>query len=517
MTAKRRTLKSLRIGDVNTELPPNLLGEEFYTDVKNMEIWDAGYRSSRGNAAAFGTPLFPPEHLVYNKGAGGFHWLYSSSDGIGATDGQNHFDITPAAGVGSNWPANWTDAQLNSLVVLNNSIDVPVWWNGVTANPMEPLPDWPIGTVCRSMRAYNYNLIAMDISGPGGEFINQLMWSDSADPGAIPTSWSPLPSNDAGDNVLSDTIGRLVDGVQFRDTFMLLKEHSTYLMNFIGGNFVFSFRKLFTTSGVLTTNCAAEYLGNVVILTDGDLIGCDGQAATSLIDKRMRSWLFNNIDTDNYKQSFVASYHSENQVWCCFPENGADECTLALVWDGSDNKFGVRELKPKTPHIAKGQVGNVEGVINWDDDNQDWDHDLSGWNAALFNPTEDSLLQADRNNSILYAVNEGGDYGGEIIHSRVERIGLDFGDIERVKLVKAVAPRVTGISGTKLTVRIGSSPNDGNIVTWSEPATLTIGETQMVHLITSGRFIAFSIESEADQASWSITGIEFLFDWQGYA
>jgi hypothetical protein len=494
-----------------------MLDEHTFSDVINVEPFDIGVRSSSGYAEVFGTPLFAPEHVINNKTAAAFYWLYASSGGIGVTDGQSHFDITPTTPpITSTWPANWTDAQLNQIVCVNNNVDPPWFWDNVPANIMQALPDWPVATTCRSLRAYQNNLIAMDIRGPGGDFINQLMWSDAADPGTIPQSWTPLPENSAGDNVLADTIGTLIDGQAFRDTFLLLKEHSTYLMNFIGGNFVFGFRKLFDTSGILSTNCAAEYLGEVFILTDGDFIRTDGQTAQTLIDKRMRRWLFNNIDSDAYQSSFVVSYHAKNQVWCCFPEAGESEPTLALVWDATDDKFGVRELRPSAAHIARGQVGGLSGVLNWDDDDGEWDLDVTGWNSALFNPTEDALVQANRTQTRLVAVNEGTTYGGEAIHSRVEKTGLDFGDFKRIKLVKTFAPRIIGNPGTELTIRLGSSNNDANIVQWSAPVPYVIGDSQKIDTFAQGRFIAFSIESKRDQATWLLQGVEFEYDLQGY-
>lgn len=515
MTAKKKRWQGLRLLGVNSDLPANLLKDDVYSDVINMEVYDVGMRASRGNAPAFDTPLFPPEHLVYNKGAGSFFWVYASSDGIGVSDGLSHFDITPAAGVTSSWPTKWTESLINNLVVLNNGIDVPVWWDNIVTNPMQPLPAWPTGWQAKAMRSFNYNLIAMDITQLEGDFISKLAWSTSSGDG-IPTDWQALPENDAGDNVLADTIGALVDGLQVRGDFLLFKEHSTYIMSFIGGNFVFGFRKVFNSSGLLAAGCAAEYLGNAYVLTDGDFIRTDTQNAESLIDKRMRAWLFNNIDTDNYATSFVTSYHTENQVWCCFPENGSDMPNLALVWDGTDNKFGVRELYPKTPHIAKGQVGSVTAIINWDDDPAAWDTDLKSWNNANFNPTEDALLQADRDGLVFYAVNEGNTYGGKVIATRLERLGLDFGDVEALKLVRAIIPRLAAADGTELIIRVGSSRDDANQVTWSAPVTYIHGESgQAVYTFAQGRFIAFSIESTKEQQPFILYGVEFDIDYQG--
>ena len=512
----KHTFKNYRFQGVNQDLPSHTIPDDVYSSARNMEPIDVGMRVSQGMAAAYGTPSFAPEHLVFNITPDAFYWLYASGAGIGVTDGQTHFNITPAAGVASLWPTRWTSANLNGLITLNNQVDIPVWWDNQTGNIMTPLPGWPAATTAGSIRPFKNNLIAMDIRDAAGDFTNQLMWSDFADPGAIPQSWTPLPENSAGFNTLSDTIGSLIDGVSIRDSFLLFKDHSTYIMNFIGGNFVFAFRKLFTTSGILSTNCAAEYLGKAVILTDGDLILTDGQRADSIIDKRNRKWLFNNIDSSNYANSFVVALHNRNQVWICFPENGQTEPNLALVWDASDNSYGVRELTPKTPHIARGLVGNVTGVIAWDDDPGSWDTDVTSWNSSLFNPTEDALLQADRVNTLFYAINETNQYNGVNVNANVTREGLNFGEDEHWKLVRSVWPRVTGNVGTVIDIRIGSSNQDGDPVKWSPIVQFTIGMNEKIDTFAQGRFIHISFSSNADQSPWTIHGVQFDYVLQGH-
>lgn len=515
MTAPNPTLQQFRFAGVNQDLPTNMLNDDVYSSVLNMEPIDIGMKVSGGIARAYDAPLFPPEHLAFNITPDAFYWMYASSTGIGVTNGQTHFDITPAAGIASTWPTRWTSANLNGLLTLNNQIDVPVWWDNQTGNIMEPLPDWPANTTAGSIRQFKNNLIAMDIRDAAGDFTNQMMWSDFADPGQIPQSWTPLPENSAGFNTLSDTIGALVDGAAIRDSFLLFKDHSTYIMNFIGGNFVFAFRKLFTTSGILTTNCAAEYLGKIVVMTDGDVIITDGQRADSIIDKKNRRWLFNNIDSANYKNSFVVALHNTNQVWICFPENGETEPNLALIWDASDNRFGVRELTPKTPHIARGLVGNVTDTIDWDSDNDAWNTDVTSWNSSLFNATEDALLQADRVNTLTYAINESNQYDGVNIKANVTRMGLTFGDDEHIKLIKALWPRVSGNTGTVIDIRIGSSNSDSDPVKWSPTVQYTIGSREKVDTFAQGRFIHISLSSNADQSPWLVHGIEFDYNIQG--
>jgi hypothetical protein len=161
-------------------------------------------------------------------------------------------------------------------------------------------------------------------------------------------------------------------------------------------------------------------------------------------------------------------------------------------------------------------VGSVTGVINWDDDTEEWQKDLTSWNSSLFNPTEDALLQADRTGAQTLAINEGTTYDGKLIKSRVEKLGLDFGAVRRIKMVTALILRINGQEGTVLTVRCGSSANDAGNVAWCPPITFTIGDPQKIDVFAQGRFIAISVESEADQQPWVLYGCDFLYDLQGY-
>ena len=511
----RRQFQRLDIRGVNSDLLPDLVDDSEYNDVRNMEPSDNGMRTTRGLLQAFGTPVVAPEFLMYNTRPNLFYWLYAGSDGAGVYDGAAHFDISPTPNFTSLWPATWVGANLNSLMALTNGVDTPKYWDNNTSNPMVDLPGWPAGLICKSLRAFNYNLIAMNITGGAGDYDNQILWSNSVDPGAIPDEWTAAPSNDAGDNLLADTPGSVLDGLQYRDQFMLFKQFSTYVMTPIGGNLVFGFRKFLAYSGILAPNCAAEYMGNMYVLTDGDFIVTDGQDTQSLIDKRMRTWLFNQIDPDNYDMAHVIPYHARNQIIVAFPENGNDECTLALVLDARDGKIGVRELKP-TPHIARGQVGDVTGVVDWNSDSESWQSDVSRWGTGLFNPTLDALLQAGRVEVELYAWDQGTLRDGAIQTHSVERRELDFGIPDKKKLIKRMRPRIVGQAGTVLNVRVGSSDTTGDPVSWSAAQQFVIGQAnEWLSFFAKGKLLSFSIEAALNQESWEVVGVEFEYSQQG--
>jgi hypothetical protein len=78
------------------------------------------------------------------------------------------------------------------------------------------------------------------------------------------------------------------------------------------------------------------------------LILHNGQGPQSIVQGRMRKWLFNNLDTTNYARAFVVANYQTNEVWVCFPESGMAACTLALVWNWQDDTFSTRQLSNVT-------------------------------------------------------------------------------------------------------------------------------------------------------------------------
>ena len=216
----------------------------------------------------------------------------------------------------------------------------------------------------------------------------QVLWSDAAAPGSIPTSWTAAATNEAGDAELSQTPGPIIDGLPLRSSFMLYKQNSAYIADYVGGNNIFNFRRAFITVGALTRNCIAPYQGKHFVVTDGDIVLTDGSVAESIADNRMRRFLFNQLDQTNFAATFVASLKKENEIWICFPSAGSTFCNLALIWDGAANAWGVREL-PDIAHAASGIISDLTVSEVWDDDSMFWDDDTTAWNQQNFSNAED--------------------------------------------------------------------------------------------------------------------------------
>ena len=223
------------------------------------------------------------------------YWIYTTTTKIYVTDGTNHFDITPAAGISTTTPDNWTGGLLNGLPFLNNQKDVPWYWDGQTGNVMVPLPGWPANTLCKAMRAFKYHLFAMGITQNSIDYPELCLHSDGADPGAVPASWDPLPSNEAGSFSLSSTPGSCVDAEKLRDQFVIYKDFASYIVQYVGGAFVFKINKLFLTSGIQANNCVAEMHGKHYVFTGDDIIVHDANQFKSIATWKIKRGI-NNVD-----------------------------------------------------------------------------------------------------------------------------------------------------------------------------------------------------------------------------
>ncbi len=451
---------------------------------------------------------------------GNNYWVYHGTDKSSVVLGGVHDDITKAGGITGSVVANViTSGLLNGVHFMNNGIDAPMFWDGIPANPMTDLTGWPASTTCKAMRAFKFHLFAMDISKPAGEFPMQVLWSDAAAPGTIPSSWTPAATNESGDVELSQTPGQVIDGLALRSSFMLYKQHSAYIADYVRGNNIFNFRRAFITAGVLTRNCIAEYRGRHFVVTDGDIILTDGSTMESIADNRMRKFLFNQLDQTNFEATFVASFPKQNEIWVCFPSAGSTFCDLALIWDGVANAWGVREL-PDIAHAAVGIVSDVAVSEFWDDDDEVWDDDTTTWNQQNFSNADDRfvLAQPDDNfptSSKFFEVDSGRTFDGANIAACISKYSMSFDDPNRVKFLRRLVPHIEADAGTELKIRAGSQMVSSDPIAWSNEVTYKVGTDFQVDTFAQGKFLSFEFRSDAIEP-WLITGFDVEAELRGY-
>lgn len=494
------------------DIPPSEVSEEFYTEGNNVVFRDGFAERIRGHRNVYvQNTVDPVMHVLNVRAPGGVtesnFWLVFGTDEIAAEETSNASDITGSALTAITSPWQWSSTLLNNIPCFTNGLDAPRYWAGDVGTPAADLPGWPAGTVAKSLVAFKFHLFALDIDGPGGHFESQLLWSDAAAPGDVPSTWTAAATNEAGDTTLSDTPGPAMCGVPLQDTLLVFKRSSTYGIQY-GGPRVFEAKLLDGDRGALTRHAAVDVGGRVFVVTDGDVMLTDGVNWKSVAQGRVRDYLFSQLDQSSYENLFVVHHRSRNEVWLCFPTTGNTYCDQAIIYDVTTDAWGIRALSLVT-HADVGVVNDTSPDESWDADSDTWDSDLSVWNAANFSLAVEQIIVASATDTLLLEDTD----DAVTVAATITRHGLTMGAPERQKFVRRLHVRTNSAPGT-LYCRVGYRNSVSEATTWDTERALAPGQ-QFVNVRALGRFISVEIRSQ-DTDLWQVTGFDLEYEFRGY-
>ena len=339
------------IGSVR-DVPPHMLPPEAWTLALNMRYVDEGLEALEGWAQVFGTPLFPPHFSMPVAAPAQNYWLYTSLDHAAAYDGTTHADITRLSGIyTANGSWEWNGTMLGGIAIVNNGNDAPQYWPTATlATKLANLPNFsgytsvlPVSPVtthvvrAKVIRAFGPFLIAIYITDNGVTYPHRLRWSHPADPGGVPISWDVTdPTKDTGELDLPDVAsGVLLDALPLGSNMYLYKEASIWKMRFVGGQQIFDIGQAawIATLGLLAPRCVCLTGDGQkhVLATQDDIIWHNGNTIQSILSRKQRRRLQNDMDTNNFHRSFMFANPFNNEVWFCYPSQGNIEPDRALI------------------------------------------------------------------------------------------------------------------------------------------------------------------------------------------
>lgn len=485
-------LDALGDGGVNRDQAGFELGPNVWTDALNVRMYQ-GWATSFDGSSRIISPSSTAYWLSPYYTATARYLVYAGTAKIYRHDGTTETDITPTPAPTGAASDKWTGGVLTGILIVNNGKDGPWYYSGT--GTAAALTAWPASTTCKALRPFKNFLVALNVTKSGTNYPFMVKWSHEADPGSIPASWDTTnPAYDAGEQDLAETPDKVIDCLPLGDINVIYKERSAYGMQYIGPPYIWRFFRLPGELGMLTQNCAAVTPLGHVVLAQGDVYLHNGGEPKSIIDQRMRNWLFASIDPDNYAACFVTMNPRKQEVWICFPEVGRTVCTKALVWSWANDTLSVRELQ----NYTAGTVGVLTYLGDtWNSDSSSWSSDVTTWNdGADFNLNDSRMFMAstDAANGIQ-GVDTGSAFNGLAISSYVEKTGMHFDSPDAIKLVRRVWPKIDASAGTQITVQIGASMDAMTAPTYATPVTFTVGTDQHVDTFVSGRYLAIKMSA----------------------
>lgn len=492
------------------DMNPNELPFEAWSDGQNVRFYEDCIQRFLGHSTIW-TPVVDPWWLLPVSTDVQLLWLYAGAAKVYAV-GQDgvHGDITRTVGgdYTPNFQFGWNGGVFNSIPVINNGVDVPQMWTPPNlGTALQALTAWPPTYRARVLRPLRNFLVALDITKAGVRYPLNVLWSHSAVPGNVPSSWDITDvTKDAGENALAETGGFVIDLFPLRDVGVVYKEDSTWLMQYVGGAAIFRFARLKKFGGIYTRHCVKSFELNGekhFALTKDDMVVHDGQNGDSVADKRIRRWFFNQIDVSNYQRTHVVHNPAKWEMWCCIP-NAAGQCFKAAVFNYKDNRWGIREL-PLLNFAESGQINPNSQPVTWDSDPNPWDTDQSAWDDRPYSPVSDRVMMGVPGaGKQLFLGDDTNQFNLANFNSYVARTGLSvvgqtkegepIYDTVSIKLVSEVWPRIEGTAGTTVLISIGTQDEPNDPVTWTGPFPFVIGTDKKINPYVSGKLLGIKFE-----------------------
>ncbi|WNZ54787.1 hypothetical protein QT397_18150 [Microbulbifer sp. MKSA007] len=395
---------------------------------------------------------------------------------------------------------DWHSEVWGESAIFNNGTDIP---QIIEPNDTEfkDLPNWPSNLRAKCLRIYKGFMIALGVTEDGVSYPNTVRWSDEAEPGTVPETWDVADtSNLAGANPIDAGASELVDCLPMGSANIVYSHDATYLMQHVGGQFIFSFETLFD-QGILCRNSVAAFDRSHFVVGSTEIFVHDGLTPRPIAHRRVNKMFYGEL-AQRDKVRCIAN-HKTKEVWVYYSTNPTGSANRALVYNWLDNTFTFVDL----PNVACAVFAPKQGkIITWDElAGLSWKELAQSWGdmsettyyPVMYYFADGQLMEAD----YLATTNS-----TEAVY--LERTGIDLDQFikapsKRWKLIRQIVPQIEGSGQVRIT--IGGSDTPMGAVRWRQPRTFDIATGLKVDCRVKARYLAIRIES-IDDGFWRLTG-----------
>lgn len=266
---------------------------------------------------------------------------------------------------GSSDPRPFTGTVLADVVYLNREDRVPVY-RLPTGTNFADLPNWQSTWKAGALRSYGDFLIALKMTEGSTSFPNRVRFSNLVTANAVPDSWDEADTTkSAGFNDLVQMQTAIIDGATLGSNFIIYSSDQVWQMEFVGGTFIFNFRKLYTDAGIINQNCAVEVEGKHFVFGPSDIYVHDGSTKQSICDERVKNFIYGGLNINKADVCFVQHNVNLNEIYFCYLSgdehvafNAATRCNRAAVYNYRNNTWSFMDL----PNVSSGTTANVNSV-----------------------------------------------------------------------------------------------------------------------------------------------------------
>lgn len=422
-------------------------------------------------------------------------------------------DVTHTGATPNDTGEPFTSCILGDVTYLNRRSFVPLKMAQSDAQ-FVALPNWDATWRAGVLRSYKSFLVALNVLKGATEYPALVKWSDATLYNQVPDSWDPADTTKlAGENTLTDMRGTILDGLGLRDSFIIYGENEVWAMDYVGGTFIFDFRKRFDDVGILNTNCVVEVDGLHYVFDNFDFYTHDGTSKQSIAHARVKNFVFGGLIKDLKNRAFVAHNPILNEVMFCYPSRDrftkylpSTGCNRAAVYNYRNDTWTYYDL----PNVTASTLATLTTGQTWDSTTPTpWTTMGGTWNGqddsqerhVMFSGIAESLagLTASR----LYGLDliDGGRLTlpvelEALQPAQGERIGVDLDEngtpLRSYKCLLHVFPQLSlSADGTDIEFSFGANDTVGVDPTWTPYQSFDPETMDKLDMRVSGKYLGW--------------------------
>ena len=432
---------------------------------------------------------------------------------------------------GSSDPRPFTISSLADVVYVNRPDRVPVH-RLPSATNFSDLPNWDANWRTEALRPFGDFLLALNLTESSTNYPNRVRFSNLVSANAVPDSWDETDTTkSAGFNDLVQMQTPIIDGAELGTNFVVYSSTEAILMEFVGGTFIFNFRKLVSDEGIINQNCVVEADNKHYVFGSNDIYMHDGVTKQSICDERTRKFIFTGLNKKNSDRCFVLHNQALDEIYFCYQSGDSlvsypdtPRCNRAAVFNIRNGSWSFMDL----PNVSAGASANVNtvttyaastGVYNtvggsyYDQEDSFNRHTLMvGADDSSNSISSDKLYGLDLSDEGSMAFNIDSEATKPPF---VERIGLDLDEVrsplDGYKVVTRMLPQIAtkNSTDTTLTIEFGASDIPSNTPTYTTTATFDISTDYKVDSRASGRYLSYKFSKASnDYADFELSGFD---------
>lgn len=550
MATQKLSISNFGKAGLNSDILPWDLPPEYLTSIRNVRIVFGRFMNYRGSGEFTKLPeYFSPGYISYVNSTTGDFWVVCGVDNsptFGLTkavyvyDGTNWTDISLSGAYGNVInPVEWQGCMLSSIPIINHPGTSPQYWAPqAISNPVKYLPwiidpvvpandkDWATANQkAKIIRSHKQYLFALNLYDNGTHIPDGVRWSSPADINGLPQTWDPLDfTNVAGFTTLGADGGEIIDGLSLRDAFVVYRENSISVFDYIGGQYLWQIRTHTSTFGLISKDCIVEVAGIHYFIGQEDIYTYDGNSLVPMLHNILITRFTQLFDKSKASNAYAVVYDTLDEIWFCIPTYGTnDYASIAFVHNWRDKSWTIIDLPNGISRdLDYGPVSFT--AQTWENRPNQWSQSNDRWSTSSSTVVRQTLV----------GIQGPGEYGvsdniGRLIvidpsfstqvftdfpsTPNIVREGFPIGDLGAVTTITRVYPKMQG--DAKVWISIGAQDYPGSPIRWKPAVLFDSNFDRKIDVRSTGELHCFKVESfdNTNEQTWELSGwdVEYVY------